>query len=126
MMNNKKKYYKVVIFLEKEGLAKEICVCDEKVSILNLADKWYFVCLLSKRPFLKRFVGGFIADSEMIAYISNGYEYYKKFVVTHKDNIECILMNKKFIDNLRRIKLETMEKGPSEFIDYQLEEKLAK
>lgn len=125
-MNNKEQYYEIVDYLKSEGLATEVCVCDDVISILNLADMCYMVNFLSEKKQRTEFVSGFLANSEIIRHVSKGLKYYKALVLKYRHRLNVMDITPENIDKLRKIKLETMENGPSEFIDYQMEEELVK
>lgn len=62
----------------------------------------------------------------MLRYISKCDEYYKEFVLSiGKNNLQILAITDDLIENLRKIKLDTMVNGQKKIISHELEEELA-
>ena len=126
MVNNKEKYYETINILTEEGLLREVFV-DENISILNIADKVYMVNVIDnkkKRKKAEQYVTGYMADSEMIDYVSNGYEHYYKMLKAQGSKIQLMKLDPQTIAKIRKFKSETSKKGPGKNINYETEERL--
>lgn len=127
MVNNKEKYYEVINGLAEEGLLREVYF-DDNISILNIADKVYMVnAIEEKKKHRKKgeqYVTGYMADYEMIDYVSNGFEYYYKMLKAQGGKVQLIKLDPQTIQKIKKFKAETLKKGPSKNINYEIEEKL--
>lgn len=127
MVNNKEKYYETVNALAEEGLVKEIYV-DENISILNVANKVYMVNVIESKKKRRNkdseYVTGYMADSEMIDYVSNGFQYYYKMLKAQAGKVQMMKLSPEMIGKIRKFKAETSKKGPSKNISFEIEEKL--
>ena len=125
MINNKEKYYEVINALTEEGLVNEVYF-DANLSILNIANKVYMVNVIEekKRKKGEQYVTGYMADHEMIDYVSNGFQYYYKMLKAHAGKAPVIKLDPEMIEKIRKFKAETLKKGPSKNINFEIEEKL--
>lgn len=127
MVNNKEKYYEVINALAEEGLLREVYF-DENISILNIADKVYMVNVIEGKKKLRKkgeqYVTGYMADCDMIDYVSNGFGYYYKMLKAQGEKVQFMKLDPQTIQKIRRFKAETLKKGPSKNINYEIEEKL--
>lgn len=125
MNNNREEYYNCIRKLNKEGLVKEIFY-DEYLSILNIADEFYMINFIEENDKKDSYITGLIANYEMIDYVSNGLEYYYQLLKTLGNKAKTMTLNENTIEKIRGFKANTMEQGPSKFINYKTEIMLIK
>jgi len=123
-MNNKKQYYEVIAPLIKEGLLREIYNTKD-ISVLNVAEEIYMINLINDNVKRNELVVGFLATDSIVDYISNGTEYYYDYYNDYKDKLVKVAFADYFINNIKKYKTNTLNNGPSKFINYEMEERLA-
>jgi regulator of sigma D len=81
----------------------------------------------SKKKYKKQdeqYITGFMADHEMIDYVSNGYGHSYKMLKAQKGALQLMKLNPKTIEKIRTFKKETLRNGPDKNINYETEAKL--
>lgn len=124
-MNNKEQYYEMIASLIEDGLIREI-YHDDDMSILNLAEKIYMVNLIDINGKIRKCVGGIVIPQSAAEYVAGNLKNYNKYITRYQKNLLTVVFSEDFIKLIKSYKNETLKNGPSEFIDYEMEERLAK